>query len=108
MQTGAGQHIDLPLQQFFEILAKPNDVQQRTVRIHVYEEIDVAVRAVIATCDGPEHTKVARAVPRRYSKDVVACLLQVHGVSPIVILDGGGPQTRYRETCVERRRVAVL
>ena len=37
------------------------------------------MRAVIATRHGPEHSKVARAVLRRYSEDVVAFLLQVHG-----------------------------
>jgi hypothetical protein len=103
MQTGPGQHVNLAIEQCLEILTKPHDVQQRTVRIHVHEEIDVAVRAVIATRDGPEHTEVVRPVLRRYSKDVVAFLLQVHAVSPIFIVDGRGPHNRSLGTCVGHR-----
>jgi hypothetical protein len=78
MQTRAGQHIYSAVEQLFEILTEPNDVQQRTVGVHVHEQIDVAVAAVIATRDGAEHTEVAGPVLRRYSEDAVA-FLQVHG-----------------------------
>ena len=37
------------------------------------------MRAVIAMRDGAEHPEVARLVLRRYSEDVVAPLLQIHG-----------------------------
>ena len=79
MQARASQDVDFAVEQLFEVLTKPHDVQQRTVGIHVYEEIDVAVRAVIATCHGAEHPEVAGSIPRRYSEDVVASLLKVHG-----------------------------
>jgi hypothetical protein len=71
MQTRARQHVDSAVEQLLEILTKPHDIQQRTVGIHVHKEMDVAVRAVIATRDGAEHTEVVRPVLRRYAEDVV-------------------------------------
>lgn len=53
MQTRIGHRIDLAVEQLFEILAKRHDIQQRTLRGHVHEQIDVAVRAVIATPTEP-------------------------------------------------------
>jgi hypothetical protein len=47
--------------------------------VPVHEQIDVAVRTVVATRDGAEHSKVARAVLRRYPEDVVTFLPQIHG-----------------------------
>jgi hypothetical protein len=86
MQTVPCQHVDLAIEQRVEILTEPHDAQQRTVRIHAHEEIDVAVRAVIATRDGPEHTEIPRPALCRYPQDLVTFLQQIHGrvAAPIV------------------------
>jgi hypothetical protein len=47
--------------------------------VHVHQQIDVAVRAVVATRDGAEYAEVTRPVLRGYSEDVPTLLLQVHG-----------------------------
>ena len=78
MQARASQDVDFAVEQFFEILTKPYDVQQRTVGIHVHEQIDITVCAVITTGDGAEHAEVACPIPRRYPEDVVTPLLKVH------------------------------
>jgi hypothetical protein len=79
MQTGAGQHVDSAVQELFEILAERHDVQQRAVWVHVHQQIDVAIRADVATRDRAEYAEVARPVLRRDSEDVLTFLLQVHG-----------------------------
>jgi len=63
MQTRAGQDVDPAVEKFFEILAKPHDVQQRTVRIHVHQEVDVAVLAVFGFPTGPI-SDISRTKPR--------------------------------------------
>jgi hypothetical protein len=87
MQTAPGQHIDLTVEQFFEILTKPYDVQQRTVRVHVDQQVHIAIATVVATCDRTEHSEIARTVLRRYLEDVVTFLPQIHVVVAILIVD---------------------
>jgi hypothetical protein len=50
------------------VLLEGNNIEQRSARLNVYEEIDVAVFMVITACDRAEHPDVANAVTRAPSK----------------------------------------
>jgi hypothetical protein len=70
------------------VLRDPDQVprHQRTVRVHVDQQIDVAVRTVPATCDRAEHSDIACTVLSR----PVGCrdfLPKIHGVVVILIVD---------------------
>jgi hypothetical protein len=80
MQARAGQDVDLAAEKVVEILPKPHDVRQRTVGVHLHQQIDIAICAVISTRDGAEHTKVAGPVERRAWPDSIRSWL-VHEVA---------------------------
>jgi hypothetical protein len=65
MQTAPGQHIDLTVEQFFEILTKPYVVQQRTVRVDVDQQGHIAIATVVATCDRIRVRNLATPSSRR-------------------------------------------
>jgi hypothetical protein len=102
MQTRAGQYVDAAVEQLFEILTEPHDIQQPTVGVHVHQHVNVAVAAVIATRDRAEHAEVARSVPRRYPKDIVTLLLQVHGG-----IAGSSLETAHRPRITGRVRATM-
>ena len=87
MNARVGEDIDLSMEQFFEVLAKTDEIEQRTPRLHVYKEVDVAALVVLAARDRTKQTDVPGAVTGRNSKNLLPFALQVHDV----------PTSFYRE-----------
>jgi hypothetical protein len=61
-QTAIGQYIHASAEKLLNVLLEGDDIEQRSARLNVDEEIDVAVFMVITARDRAEHPDMANAV----------------------------------------------
>src|SRR5947207_9271387 len=61
-ETALGQDVDSSSEQFLEILLKRDHVQKCSAGFNIHEQIEVAVRAIVAAEDRAKHTDVAGTV----------------------------------------------
>ena len=86
MNAVGGNRVNAPAEEIFEILAKTDEIQQRSIRFHVHEEIQVAASDCFAASLRSENTDVSRAVFLGDSQDVRATEFNIcHGTN----LDAG-------------------
>ena len=65
-ETAIGEHIDFSLKEFFQGLAKLNQIEKATATFHVHEEVDIAFRACLSSHHGAEYPHVLGSVfPRK-------------------------------------------
>jgi hypothetical protein len=76
--AGIREHVNLSMQEIFEVLAEANEVQERAPGVHLYEEIDVAIGTILPPSDGTEETNVTSAVHRRDSENLMTSLAYIH------------------------------
>jgi len=67
MHTGFRQDIHAPMKELFEVLAKPNQVEQGPPGFHFDEQIQIASSAVVTSRDRTENPNVTSAVTGRNS-----------------------------------------
>ena len=79
MEARVCQHIHLAVEQCLEILTEADEIQERAVRVHFHEEVNVAPRTGLAARDRAKQAHVVRAVARRDVENLLAPVLQIHG-----------------------------
>ena len=79
MDAAIGQDVYMTLEQPFQILFEPDEVEQRPVVFHLDQEIDVAVRPVVTARDRTKYPYVARAVPCGNAEDLFPVPVNRHG-----------------------------
>ncbi len=57
-------------EKLLQVLLQTDHIQERPADIHIDKEIDVAVRALVTTRDGAEHSDIARPVTSRGIQDL--------------------------------------
>jgi len=78
IQAGLGHDIDAPTEQILKILAEAHEIEQRSVFVHVHEQIEIAGWSRFGARLGSEHAHVPRAVQVSDSQDVGAEMLDGH------------------------------
>lgn len=74
-----GQDVHVAPEELCQILLEPDEVKERSVLVHLNQQIHVAVRPVNAACDGTEYTHVPRAVLSGDAQDLFATPVNRHG-----------------------------
>jgi hypothetical protein len=83
MNAAGGEHINSTTEEIFEVLTKADQVEQRSIRIHVNEKIQIAGRTGFPAGLRSEHANVLGSVSVRDPQDVRTATLKVcHGIQP--------------------------
>jgi len=72
------------MKEILELLAECDEIEQRTARFHLDQQIHVAVGTVLSSSSGTKYTDVASAVSCRDSKNVLTLALKVHASSDLL------------------------
>ena len=64
-EAAVGEHFDSTFEQLGEILFEADHVEERSSGFDVDENVDVAVRPIVAARDRPEHADITDAVTAR-------------------------------------------
>jgi hypothetical protein len=64
----------------FELLSKRDEIEQRAFRLHVDQQLEIALRPLIATRDRTEQANVSSSVSCCDVSDLVSFVLDIHGL----------------------------
>jgi len=81
----------------FCVLLKPDQIEKRSSGIELDEEIDVALRRLIATCDGSKDPEVANAVTSGGALEARTRSPQQRQASAAALASGSSPRSRFRD-----------
>lgn len=81
MHTDGRQDVHLAVEQFLEVLTEGDEIQQGALWVHVDQQVDIAVRPILAAGNRTKETQVARTVCCCEPDDLVPLALQIHGTS---------------------------
>lgn len=80
MDAPVREHVNLSVEEVFEVLTEPHEIEKGASGLHLYQQIQVAIRAILSSNDRAEQTDIAGAVGRRDSQNLVPFVLEVHRV----------------------------
>ena len=78
MNAAFGQDINLSIEQFLEILSERDEVDQGPVRIHLDQQVYVAIGAILTPGGRAEQADVVSTVPGCDPKDILPLLSEIH------------------------------
>ena len=70
-------HIDLTAQRFFEIEDETAEVEDRSARLQLDEEVDIAIGPRVPAGHGTEHANVTCSVSRRNGEEFVSAVAEI-------------------------------
>ena len=70
MNARVCEHVDFRMEQVFQILTEPDEIEQRSSRLHFDKQIEITAGTVFPQGCGAEHSNIARSVTRGDLQDV--------------------------------------